>query len=144
VSPQTVELAAELLSSLLATRRPPLRRWLMLGLGVAVAALGALYLTIAADLALSEILPPSAAAAIVGAALLAVALILVVIGSVRRRARVEELPIAALTELATRVLGQFEESVQASPKTAAATAFAAGCIVASSPELLRGLRKLVP
>jgi hypothetical protein len=144
VNPQIIELATELVTSLLTPRSRSLTRWAVQGLGFGIAGLGAIYLTIAADLALAEILSPALAAAAVGGGLILLALILIVAASRRSRKRQAELPLAALTELASGFLGQFEETVQKSPKTAAATAFAAGCVIGSSTELQRNLHKLMP
>jgi hypothetical protein len=64
-----------------------------------------------------------------------VALILYLVGRQHHRlsqARAPELPLAAIAEFGAQMLGEFEGVIQDSPKTAAAAAFAAGCIVGSN------------
>ena len=148
MNPQLIQVATDLASSLLTSRtnQTP-TRWALLALGGVVALIGAIFLAIAADLALVEYyMSPPLAAATVGGVLLVVALILFLVGRRHHRivqARTEEFPLAALTEFAGHLLGEFEGAIQASPKSSAAAAFAAGCVVGSSSGLQRGLRDLM-
>jgi len=146
VNPQIVELATELLSGLLSSRHRPAARWPLLVLSGFVGLIAAVFLAIAADLALEIWVSPPAAAAITGGTLAAIALGLSWAGLHHARtvprAAAEGLPIAALTEFATGLFGEFEGAVESSPKSAALAAFAAGCIAGSSSSLQRGLRDL--
>jgi hypothetical protein len=147
VNPQVIGLATEFLSGLLAPRRRPPVRWPLLILGGVVGLIGTVFLAIAADLTLAQWLSPPAAAAITGGGLVAIALILAWIALHQSRAlpraEAESLPIAALIEFATNLVGEFEGAVQSSPKSAAAAAFAAGCVVGCNTGLHRGLSDLI-
>jgi len=55
----------------------------------------------------------------------------------------DALPIAALTDFAAGLLGEFEGVVQDSPKSSALAAFAVGCVIGCNPGLQRGLRDLI-
>ena len=145
MNPALLRLAAEILPGLIAAgRRPPIR-WPLLALGGIFALIAVVFLAIASDLALEERMSPPAAAAVVGGGLLLIALILVwaALYRHRRAPRTDALPIAALTEYATKLFGDVEGKIQTSPKTFALTAFAVGCVFGSSPDLQRLLRKLI-
>jgi hypothetical protein len=147
VNPQLVQIATDIATSLLAARNQTPTRWGLLAAGGGLGLVGGIYLTIAADLSLSDYWnsPPLGAAA-VGGALLLVALILVLVGRRHHRlskARQPELPLAQIAEFGAHLLADFEGVIQDSPKSAAAAAFAAGCIVGSSSGLQRGLRSLI-
>ena len=144
MSPQAIQIATELVASLLAARRQPMIRWPLLALAGIVALIGVVFLAISADLALAERMSPPAAAAVVGGGLVAIALILALIAHYYRAPppRSVDLPIAAVTEFAAGLLDGFEGTVEASPKTSALAAFAAGCIVGCTPGLDRGLSGL--
>ncbi len=146
MNPQIVALATELLSGLLSPRRRPAVQWPLLVLSGVVGLIAAVFLAIAGNLALELWVSPPAAAAITGGILAAIALGLSWAGLRRARpaprAEAEGLPMAALTEFAKGLFGEFEGAVESSPKSAALAAFAAGCIAGSSSDLQRGLRDL--
>jgi hypothetical protein len=146
VTAAQIEAAARLLAGLLAQRRKPGLEWSFLILAAVAALIGAVFLAIAADLALAEHIPAPAAAAVTGGVLVVLALGLSYTALHRHyRTRVSEptpLPIEALTELATSVIGSVEGAVELSPKSAALAAFAAGCILGCNPGLGRGVRDL--
>jgi peptidoglycan/LPS O-acetylase OafA/YrhL len=148
MNPQAVEVAFELLSGFLAARRKPPIRLPLLAAGGVVALIGVVFLAVAGNLALSERFSPPAAAAITGTILIAIAgTICVIARHQHRRSRrpvAEPLPIAALTDLADKLFGKFEGAVDASPKSAALAAFAAGCILGCNPGLQHRLRDLMP
>ena len=147
MNPALIQIATDLATNLLASRNQTPARWGLLAAGGVVGLIGGIYLTIAADLALSAYWnsPPLGAAA-VGGALVVVALILYLVGRRHRRlsqARQPDLPLAAIAEFGAHLLGEFEGVIQESPKTSAAAAFAAGCIVGANTGQKRGLGDLI-
>jgi len=147
MNPQAVEVTIELLSGFLAARRKPPIRLPLLALGGVVALIGIVFLAIAGNLALAERFSPPTAAAITGVTLLAIALAICAVAlhehRQARRLLAQPLPIAALTDLADTLVGKLEGAVDASPKSAALAAFAAGCVLGSNPALQHRLRDLV-
>lgn len=136
MNPALIQIATDVATSLLASRNQTPTRWGLLAAAGGVGLIGGIYLTIAADLALSEYWnsPPLGAAA-VGGALMVVALTLYLVGRRHRRlsqARQSELPLAAIAEFGAHLLGEFEGVIQESPKTSTAAAFAAGCIIGAN------------
>jgi membrane associated rhomboid family serine protease len=148
MNPKAVEIGFELASGFLAARRKPSIQLPLLAVSGVAALIGVVFLAMAGNLALAERFPPPIAAAITGATLIVIALMIAAVALGRhrtaRRIPAEPLPIAALTELADKVFGQFEGAVGASPKSAALAAFAVGCVLGCNPGLQHRLRDLVP
>jgi Putative Actinobacterial Holin-X, holin superfamily III len=147
VNPALIQIATDLVTSLLAARNQTPARWGLLAAGGVVGLIGGIYLTIAADLALSQYWnsPPLGAAA-VGGALVLVSLILYLVGRRHQRlsqARQPELPLAVIAEFGAHLMGEFEGVIQESPKTSTAAAFAAGCIIGANTGRKRGLGDLI-
>ena len=147
MNPALIQIATDLAGNLLASRTQTPARWGLLAAGGVVGLIGAIYLTIAADLALSQYWnsPPLGAAA-VGGALVLVALVLYLVGRRHQRlsrARQPELPLAAIAEFGAHLLGEFEGVIQDSPKASTAAAFAAGCILGANTGGKRGLSDLI-
>lgn len=147
MNPALIQIATDLAGNLLASRNQTPARWGLLAAGGVVGLIGAIYLTIAADLALSQYWnsPPLGAAA-VGGALVLVALVLYLVGRRHQRlsrARQPELPLAAIAEFGAHLLGEFEGVIQDSPKASTAAAFAAGCILGANTGGKRGLSDLI-
>ena len=144
MSSETIALIVEFLSGLFVPRRHPVRRLALLAVAGVLGLLGLIFLTIAAYLALAVPFSPPIAAAIVGGGLAilaggtAWAALRTGTGAARRSSA--DVPIAMLLELAGGFAGELESAVQAAPGSAAAAAFAAGCIVGSQGDLTRGLQ----
>jgi peptidoglycan/LPS O-acetylase OafA/YrhL len=147
MNPQAVEVAFELLSGFLAARRKPPIRLPLLAVAGVVALIGVVFLAMAGYLALAERFSRPTAAAIAGTILIAIAVTICLIAMRQhrqaRRPAAGPLPIAALTDLADKLFGKFEGAVDASPKSAALAAFAAGCILGCNTSLQHRLRDLI-
>ena len=147
MNPALIQIATDLATTLLSSRNQTPARWGLLAAGGVVGLIGGIYLTIAADLALSAYWnsPPLGAAA-VGGALVVVALILYLVGRRHRRlsqAQQPGLPMAAIAEFGAHLLSEFEGVIQDSQKSSTAAAFAAGCIVGANTGGKRGLSDLI-
>jgi hypothetical protein len=144
VTSEALKIVFDFLESLLERRRHPAERVVLYALGGFAGLIGAVFLVVAADLALARYLSLPAATAVVGGVLLTGSLFAVLLARrvghrSPRRKSADPLPIGGLADLLAELSGDIEATVKASPATATATAFAVGCAVGCSPVLQRWL-----
>jgi hypothetical protein len=145
VTPEATQIVFDFLAGLLERRQHPAERLLLFAACGLTGLIGFVFLAIAADLALAQLLSLPVATAVIGGVLLVGSL---GVGMLARRGRhasprrkSADPPIGALADLVAKLSGDIEAAVGESPASAMAAAFAVGCVLGCSPMLQRWIQR---